>query len=58
MVDRLGKTDAQIAREREEAEKRTNECKGCYWEAHLAGSAPQCRRGYPYGNRCREFKQT
>lgn len=56
-MDRLGKTDAQVAREREQKQK-TNECQGCYWEALTAGCAPHCRRGHQYGFRCREYRQS
>lgn len=53
-----GKTDAQVARERDEKEKRTNECVDCYWEARSGGVAPYCRRGNQYGVRCREYRQS
>lgn len=59
-MDRLGKTDVQVAREREEEAKREAKgqgCVGCYWEAKSGGRSPYCRRGYDYGNRCREFKR-
>lgn len=54
----LGKTDAQVAREREQQDKRKNECAGCYWEALTAGCAPNCRRGNQYGTKCREYRQS
>lgn len=60
-MDRLGKTDAQVARERDEEKQgkaKVNECQDCYWEARSAGCAPYCRRGYQYGSRCREYRQS